>query len=177
MQEEIVDVVDEKDNTVGSVSKIAAHKRGLLHRTVISEIIDSQDRFILVLQSPDRQDAGQYVSPVGGHVRTGETEVEALKREALEEVGLKDFRFHLVGKAIFNRNILSRQENHYFILYEIYSDENLVLNHESVSSDAFTKKELKQAIKESPEKFGAAYYFILEKFYPNLLPEDYNNRF
>lgn len=174
MKEEMVDVVDEKDNIVESASKSNAHSRGLLHRTVISEIIDSQGRFILVLQSPDRQDAGQYVSPVGGHVQTGETEEEALKREALEEVGLQDFEFHLVGKEIFNRNILGRQENHYFILYEIHSDENLVLNHESVGYKAFTSKELKQAIKKTPEKFGAAFYFILEKFYPQLLPEDYN---
>ena len=177
MQEEIVDVVDDKDTVVGSASKSDAHIKGLLHRTVISEIIDSQGRFVLVLQSSDRQDAGQYVSPVGGHVRSGETEDEALKREALEEAGLRDIDFHLVGKAIFNRIVLGRKENHYFIVYEILSDKQLVLNEESVSYKPFTKEELRQSIISTPEKFGAAFYFVLEKFYPQLLPDGYVTKF
>lgn len=177
MKEEMVDVVDDKDNIVSSISKNGAHKKGLLHRTVISQVIDSKDRFILVLQSPDRQDAGQFVSPVGGHVRMGETEDEALKREALEEVGLKDFEFHLVGKGIFNRNVLGRQENHYFIAYEIFSNKKIILNHESVSFKSFTKEDIKQTIVSTPEKFGAAFYFVLETFYPQLLPDNYIKKF
>lgn len=177
MQEEMVDVVNENDDIVGVTSKSDAHQKGLLHRTVISEIIDRHGRFVLVLQSSDRQDAGQYVSPVGGHVKNGETENEALKREALEEVGLQDFEFHLVGKAIFNRTILRRQENHYFILYEIFSGEEIILNAESTSYKSFTKEELKQSIISTPEKFGAAFYFVLETFYPQLLPDGYVKKF
>jgi isopentenyl-diphosphate delta-isomerase len=169
MQEEIVDIVDEKDNILGNTSKRNAHKKGLLHRTVIAEVIDSKGRFTLVKQAPDRQDAGQYVSPVGGHVRSGETEEEALKREALEEVGLKEFDFKYIGKAVFNRKVLGRKENHYFILFEIYTDDIPKLNHESVGYEQFTKAQLKRQIQDSPKKFGDAYYFILNKFYPNLL--------
>jgi isopentenyl-diphosphate delta-isomerase len=177
MKEEIVDIVDDKNNVIASISKTDAHKKGLLHKTVISQVIDSQGRFTLVLQSSDRQDAGQYVSPVGGHVSTGETEEEAFKREALEEVGLQDFEFHYVGKAIFNRNILGRQENHFFFLYEIFSDKKIVLNHEAVSFKPFTKEELKQVIMDTPEKFGSAFYFVFETFYPNLLPDNYIKKF
>ena len=66
---EIVDVVDGKDRVLYQTSKQDAHDKGLLHRTVISEIRDSKGNWILVRQAKDRQDAGQYVSPVGGHVR------------------------------------------------------------------------------------------------------------
>jgi len=177
MQDEMVDIVDDQDKIIGSISKIEAHKNGSLHRTVISEIIDSQGRFILVKQASDRQDAGQYVSPVGGHVQSGETADDALKREAQEETGLQDFSFHLVGKAIFNRTVIGRQENHFFILYEIHSDEKLVLNHESIEYRAFTKDEITEAIAKTPEMFGAAYYYILEQFYPALLPKNYQHRY
>jgi isopentenyl-diphosphate delta-isomerase len=169
MQEEIVNIVDEKDNVIGNTPKSKAHVEGVLHRTVIAEVIDSKGRFTLVKQAPDRQDAGQYVSPVGGHVSSGETEEEALKREALEEMGLKDFDFKFIGKAIFNRKVIGRKENHYFILYEIYTDDTPKLNHESVGYVQFTKEQLKRQIKDSPKKFGDAYYFILKTFYPNLL--------
>ena len=85
---ELVDVVDEQGTVLKIVLKQEAHRQGLLHKTVISEVIDSSGRWLLVKQSGERQDAGQFVSPVGGHVQAGETEVQALKREAEEEVGL-----------------------------------------------------------------------------------------
>ena len=124
--DEMVDVVDENNKVLYSVSKAKAHQEGLLHRTVIAEVRDSKGNFILVKQAPDRQDPGQYVSPVGGHVRAGESEIEALNREATEEIGLgmSDFKYKLIGKFIFNRQVLKRQENHYFIVYEIHTNKD-----------------------------------------------------
>jgi hypothetical protein len=31
-------------------------------------------------QAGDRQDAEKYVSPIGGHIKAGESEIEVLKR-------------------------------------------------------------------------------------------------
>ena len=167
---EMVDIVDENDNVSHQATRGEAHQKGLLHRTTISEVRDSEGRWIMVKQSADRQDAGQYVSPVGGHVEAGETEDEALKREAKEECGLSNFDYKLVGKAIFNRSVLGRQENHYFILYEIYSDAGkLQLNHESESYKLFTTQELKDSLKRNPEMFGNAFHFVVTAFYPELL--------
>ena len=167
--DEIVDVVDENDTILYQTPKSEAHVKGLLHRTAIAEIIDSQGRWVMVEQAPDKQDAGQYVSPVGGHVSAGETEDEGLKREAMEECGLSDFNFKLVGKKIFNRNILGRQENHYFILYEIYSDATVTLNEESVNYKFFTEQEMKAALKNTPKLFGDSFHFVIKTFYPKLL--------
>lgn len=167
-QLEKVDIVDEQDNVLYQTTKQTAHKDGLLHRTVISEVKDSEGRWILVKQSSDRQDAGQYVSPVGGHIRAGETEIQVLQREALEGLGIKDFDYKFIGKAIYNRYILGRQENHYFILYEIFSDQTPQLNHESESYKSFTKEELKTRLKAYPQEFAAAFRFVVKTFYPEL---------
>lgn len=162
---ERVDIVDENNHVISQATKIEAHKRGLLHRTIIAEVIDNKGKWILVRQAADRQDAGQYVSPVGGHIRMGESEIEALKRETLEEMGIAKFTCKYIGKKIFNRNILGRQENHYFILYEIYSDQPPKLNHESVNYRKFYKKELKTELKTNPQLFGDAFHFVINNFY------------
>jgi 8-oxo-dGTP pyrophosphatase MutT (NUDIX family) len=167
--DEIVDIVDENDLVLYQALKREAHEKGLLHRTAIAEIIDSQGHWIMVKQAPDKQDAGQYVSPVGGHVTAGETEEEGLQREAMEECGISNFKFKLIGKKIFNRETLSRKENHYFVLYEIYSDGIITLNEESVSYKLFTTQEMKDALKNTPEIFGAAFHFVVRTFYPELL--------
>lgn len=64
-QDELVEVVDEQENVLRVVSKREAHEQGLLHKTIISEVHDSQGRWLLTRQSASRQDAGQYVSPYG----------------------------------------------------------------------------------------------------------------
>lgn len=158
---EIVDIVDENLNILYQAPKQEAHEKGLLHKTVIAQLVDSKGDMILVKQNSDKQDAGQYVSPVGGHVSAGESDEDALKREAMEEAGVSDFEFQLKGKAIYNRHVIGRHENHYFIMYEIRTNQEPVLNEESVSYKKFSKEELKQALKDNPEMFGAAFHFVI----------------
>ncbi len=166
---EMVDVVDDQNEILYKTAKTKAHKLGLLHRTVIGEVKTSAGKMLLVKQASDRQDAGQYVHPIGGHVRSGETEDEAIKREAMEEMGYKDFTYKLVGKAIFNRTVLGRHENHLFIVYEITSDEKPELNHEAVSVKAFTPQHLQQTIRKTPKLFGDAFYFVARQFNKDVL--------
>ncbi|MBI4973858.1 NUDIX hydrolase [Candidatus Roizmanbacteria bacterium] len=177
MQEiEYVDVVNENGGVISSISKDEAHIKGLLHMTVISEVINSKGEWLLVKQANDRQDAGQYVSPIGGHVKSKESLKDALKREAWEEVGLKDFKFELVGKGIFNREVLGRKENHYFIMYKIFSDEEPTLNNESVSCERFTVEQIKKELKTNPQKFGAAFHFVWKRFFQTLILNLYGSR-
>ncbi len=170
--EELIDVVDENDHVVSQVAKQEAHERGLLHRCVIAEVFDQEGKWILVKQSADRQDAGQYVSPVGGHIQAGESEIAALKREAFEELRLTNFAYKYIGKAIYNRFVRNRQENHYFILYEIITDETPKLNHESKSFQRFSVEEIKKELKNHPTIFGDAFHFVMKEFYSSLLLTD-----
>lgn len=88
---EMVDIINQQNEVLYQTSKEEAHQKGLLHRCIIAEVIDSKGNWTLVKQASDRQDADQYVSPVGGHIKAGESETEALAREALEEMGLTSF--------------------------------------------------------------------------------------
>lgn len=169
-QDELVDIVDEDGKCIETISKREAHINGALHRCVVSEVIDSQGRWLLVRQASDRQDAGQYVSPVGGHVAAGEKNEDALVREANEELGFgADLRYDLVGKTVYNRFVIGRQENHQFVLYVIYSDVVPVLNYESVDYAYFTEEELRTQLKDKPKQFGDAFHFVVKQFFPNLL--------
>lgn len=169
-QDELLDIIDEDGNVLEVMTKSEAHQRGLLHKTVIAEVIDSRGRLLMVKQSVGRQDAGQYVSPVGGHVASGETEIDALKREAGEEIGLSDdFKYEYIGRKIFNRKVLERQENHLFVVYKIYSDAEPVLNYESESCKYFTEEELRKELKDHQEYFGDAFHFTVKNFFPDFL--------
>ena len=166
--DEMVDVVDANNVAVDSVSKREAHEKGLLHPCVVAMIHNSKGEWLLVKQAADRQDAGQYVAPVGGHVRSGEPQDDALKREAAEEVGFEeDFEFKYLGSVVFDRHVIGRHENHLFLMYEIHSDIEPRLNHESENYRFSTDEELKRELKENPKLFGESCHFGLRAFFPN----------
>lgn len=167
---ERVDAVDENDVVLYSTTKTEAHKNGLLHRVVIAEAKNTQGDWLLIRQASDKQDAGQFVSAVGGHVEAGETEEYALRRETLEECGFSEFEFKLIGKSILNRHVIGRQENHLFVVYEIFVDEkDIVMGDEIESYKIFTTQELKNRLKNHSEEFGGGFHFVVENLYPELL--------
>jgi 16S rRNA (adenine1518-N6/adenine1519-N6)-dimethyltransferase len=170
MADELLDLINEKDEVVGKEWKYEMHKNGSLHRTVIGEVIGKGRVWTLVKQSERKQDTNQYVSAVGGHVKSGESNEDALKREAAEEYGLKGkFDYKFIGKKIYSREIKGNFENHLFILYEIYTDQEPVLDDESISLKDFTEKELSEELKTNPDQFGPPFIFLVKNFYSNLL--------
>lgn len=175
MDEEIVDIIDEANKILRQEPKTEAHKHGWLHKTVIGYLKYGDD-WALVRQASDRQDAGQLVAPVGGHVKAGESELDALLRESEEEIGTHNISYKHIGDSIFHRQVIGRDENHLFVVYEISTDDPVKLNEESVGIEKFTTDNLKQALRDHPQNFGDAYYFVLEMFYPEYLPGDYQHR-
>jgi 8-oxo-dGTP pyrophosphatase MutT (NUDIX family) len=173
--DEPVDIIDEHGTLVRRVMKSEAHAHGWLHKTVIG-YVRRDDNWVLVRQASDKQDAGQLVAPVGGHITAGETEVEALLREAEEEIGTRNISYTYLGSARFHRQVVGRDENHLFVVFEISTNDTIVLNEESVSLETFTSEQLRQALQKSPQNFGDGYYFVLEHFYPSYLPQRYKRR-
>ena len=47
MSDEMIVLVDQKDNYIGELSKIEVHKKGLLHRAVSVFIFDSSNKILL----------------------------------------------------------------------------------------------------------------------------------
>ncbi len=85
---EYLDIVDENDKVVGRCTREEAHSKGKRHRTVMFFVL-SPDGKIMVTKRTDNKDffPGYRSVVMGGHVSSGDTYEEALKREAREEIG------------------------------------------------------------------------------------------
>ncbi len=160
--EEQVDIITEQNEVIRTSPKSLAHTEGLLHRIVIGEIVNSKGKYCFVKQAGDRQDPGQFVSPIGGHVSAGESPDDALVRECQEECGFIPTNFKFLTQSIYNREVIGRIENHLFLIYQINSDENPILNHESVEFLWFSKEEIAAALSSHDQGFGAAWHHVFQ---------------
>lgn len=91
--EELVDVVDENDRVVGTVTRSEVKAKGLLHR-VASTMVFRSDGRLLVHRRTDSKDVfpGSFDCFVGGVVSAGETYEEARDRELAEEMAIEGAR-------------------------------------------------------------------------------------
>lgn len=162
--DELVDIVTPDGRLVRSTTKTKAHKEGLLHHVVIGVVRDTHGNRVVVRQNAHKQDAGQYVNPVGGHVSAGEDIEDAMRREIQEEIGWSQASLSPIGAALFRRTVIGRDENHFFNVFLIESAEPFVLNDESTEIRRMPAAEYRQLLAEHPELFGDAHHFVEKTF-------------
>lgn len=87
--EELVDVVDDDDQVVGTVTRAEMRARRLLHRAVSIAVLSSDHR-LLVHRRADTKDVwpGMWDIAAGGVVGAGEGYEVAARRELAEELGV-----------------------------------------------------------------------------------------
>lgn len=87
--EEHFDVCDSSGNPTGqALPRGEVHRRGLWHRSAHLWLTDGR-RMLLQRRHPGKQtDPGRWDIAVAGHLSAGQTPLEAVVREAYEELGL-----------------------------------------------------------------------------------------
>ena len=88
--EEFFDVCTPEGTPTGqSVPRSQAHRLGLWHRSSHLWVINSNSQLLLQKRHPLKEtDPGRWDIAVAGHLSAGQTPLEALVREAREELGL-----------------------------------------------------------------------------------------
>ena len=82
--EEIIAVVDEKDNIIGQAPRDEVHEKNLLHREAGVWLVTPDRRFLL----QKRADNNLWASSAAGHFPAEESYVQGVLREAKEELGI-----------------------------------------------------------------------------------------
>ncbi|MBI5089391.1 MAG: NUDIX domain-containing protein [Actinobacteria bacterium] len=104
---ELVDVVDEHDAVVGTVTRATMRADRLRHRCVFIAVVHPDGR-LLVHQRSDAKDVwpGWWDLAVGGVVTAGESYDVAARRELWEEVGI-DAVPHPIGGGAYDDETIS----------------------------------------------------------------------
>ncbi|MER5213452.1 NUDIX domain-containing protein [Streptomyces sp. NPDC002838] len=87
--DEILDIVDENDQVIGRSPRGEAYAKGLRHRCVFIQAVDTEGRLFVHRRTPTKLVfPSLYDMFVGGVVGAGESYDDAALREAEEELGV-----------------------------------------------------------------------------------------
>ena len=170
MEEEQVILVNEKDEQIGLMPKMEAHRKALLHRAFSVFIFNNNNELLL-----QQRAAQKYHSPLlwantcCSHQRDGESNLDAGKRRLREEMGfvceLKEVT-SFIYKAPFDNGLTEHELDHILIGYY---NENPIINREEVANFKWmTLEDVKNGIADTPTIYTAWFKIIFEKYYDYL---------
>lgn len=171
LKEEHVILVNESNQQIGTMPKMEAHEKAVLHRAFSIFIMNEKGETML-----QQRAAHKYHSPLlwtntcCSHQRVGESNIEAGKRRLQEEMGftaeLREL-FSFIYKAPFDNGLTEHELDH--VMMGNYNEEP-ILNADEVADWKWMRPEnIKDDILESPDKYTAWFKIIFERFYDHIL--------
>ena len=124
MKEEKVILVDANDTPLGTMEKIEAHKKGLLHRAFSIFIVNARGELLLQQRALHKYHSpGLWTNTCCSHQREGETTLEAGARRLQEEMGMQvplTFLFSFIYNTTFDNGLTEHELDH--VLHGISDD-------------------------------------------------------
>lgn len=166
-KEELVVLVNEKNEQIGLMPKLEAHQKAILHRAFSVFILNDKNEIML-----QQRASHKYHSPLlwtntcCSHQREKETNIEAGNRRLQEEMGfnteLKEL-FSFIYKAPFDNGLTEHELDHVIIGY--YNG-NPNINPEEVEAWKWMNiDEVRKDIQQNPDIYTAWFKIIFNEFY------------
>ncbi len=119
MQPEDVILVNERDIPLGTMEKMEAHRKALLHRAFSVFIFNSKGEMLLQQRAGEKyHSAGLWTNACCSHPRPGEETLDAAIRRLREEMGFTvplEKAFHFVYRTEFDNGLTEYEFDHVFI--------------------------------------------------------------
>ena len=173
MIEEQVILVNEKNEQIGTMPKLEAHEKGVLHRAFSVFVLNDSGEMMM-----QQRAACKYHSPLlwtntcCSHQRVGESNIEAGKRRLFEEMGFVTVLKNVVSfiyKASFDNGLTEHEFDH--VLVGTYN-ENPNINIDEVKNFKWmTLEQVKVDMELNPDIYTEWFKIIFDKFYKHLQEE------
>lgn len=166
----MVILVNENDEQIGTMEKMEAHEKALLHRAFSVFIFNTNGEVLMQQRALTKyHSAGLWTNSCCSHPFPEETTYAAANRRLEEEMGLSanlQFIFKFKYIATFDNQLTEHEIDHVFV----GKTDNLPsINLEEVHAFKYMHlEEIKADISSNPDKYTAWFKIIFEKFMDEL---------
>ncbi len=165
---EHVVLVDDKDNPIGTMEKLEAHQKGVLHRAFSILLFNSKGELLLQKRAKTKyHSAGLWTNTCCSHPLPGESMADATRRKLKQEMGIDlrpEFVYKFIYKVNLDGNLVEHEYDHVFIgTFE----GTPMINKEEVEEWKYSKLSFLRAdIRKNPEVY--TFWFKLIVDHPQL---------
>ncbi len=172
MKEEKVILVDTNDTPLGTMPKMEAHEKAVLHRAFSVFILNQNNQLLLQQRAWHKyHSAGLWTNTCCSHQRIWESNIEAGNRRLKEEMGIEtslNELFSFIYKAPFDNGLTEHELDHVLVGYY---NANPEINPEEVADWKWMDLEdVKTALETTPQLFTVWFRIIFNRFYIHLNP-------
>lgn len=159
--DELMDVVNERDEVIGEATRKEVYQKSLRHRIVHVLVFNGRGEMLLQKRAAYLPFCpGCWSTSVGGHVRSGETYEQAAMREYREELCATS-RIEFFSKDLY---VAPGSPPKFVVAFKAVSDGPFSAG-EDVESVGFFPLERIRAMVEEGQKFHPELLFLLKKYF------------
>ncbi|HLW15347.1 MAG TPA: isopentenyl-diphosphate Delta-isomerase [Flavobacteriaceae bacterium] len=172
MKEELVVLVNDKDEKVGLMPKLEAHEKGKLHRAFSVFIFNDEGQMLLQQRALHKYHTpGKWANTCCSHQRDGESSLDAGKRRLEEEMGFVtdlNFRKTFIYKASFDNGLTEHEFDH--IMVGKYNEDPIINPEEVAAFKWMDISDILLEIELDPEKYTAWFKIIMSEHLDAIKP-------
>ncbi|MFD0748974.1 isopentenyl-diphosphate Delta-isomerase [Mucilaginibacter calamicampi] len=116
---ESVILVDDKDQELGVMEKMEAHRKGILHRAISIFVFNTQGDYLIQQRAFEKyHSAGKWSNTCCSHPRPGEKLLDAANRRLKEEMGMVcdlAYWFSFTYRAELDHGLVEHEYDHVFM--------------------------------------------------------------
>ncbi len=166
--ENLITIVNENDEPIGSATISEARQKGLIHRIVRIMVEDSNNRILLQKRSNNMESyPGCWDHSAAGHVDYHEGYLSAAKRELFEEIGIIAESLEEIDTYFSENESGGQIIKRFNRAYKHVSDTEKTKLQESEVEEVkwFTLDEIKRYIKDYPDKVTDGLEYVISRYY------------
>ena len=163
MSEEIIDVVNERDEVIACKPRSEVHARGLLHRAVHVLVFNSRGEIFLQKRSLTKdREPSKWDSSSSGHVDSGEEYDVCAVRELREEIGLT---VEEMPERLFKIDACVETDQEFVWIYRCAAEGPFRLHPDEIDcGEWFGPEAVTRWVAERPQDFASAFRLIWKKY-------------
>jgi isopentenyl-diphosphate delta-isomerase len=163
--EEMLILVDQNDQPIGVEEKLAAHRKGKLHRAFSVFVFNSRGELLLQKRAQHKyHSGGAWTCACDGHPRPGELTIDAARRRLEEEMGFDchlEEALHFTYRTELDNDLIEHEYD--YILVGRFDGEPTPDPEEASDWKWISQEALKKDLQKNPERYASWFKIAIER--------------